>query len=463
MKSSKHLAVPLIATVLLLSPMQVAAQTNTSAPYVPTPENLAAREAFRDAGFGVFIHWGCYSVLGRGEWVMQNEKMPISEYEPVAARFNPEKFDADQWCELFKRAGAKYITITSKHHDGFCMWDSKQTDWDIVDRTPYGKDVLKQLADACQRQGLKLYFYHSQVDWHHPEYYPRAHTGQFAGRPESGDFNKYIDYMNAQLSELLGGDYGPVAGIWFDGWWDQQTKRRPGRGDAPPHETLLDWRLRETYDLIHRLQPACLVGANHHVAPFPGEDFQMFERDLPGENKGGHSRDAKVGDLPLETCYTLNDSWGYNAGDNNFKTVKQCVHYLVRAAGRNANLLLNVGPRPDGTIDPESAKRLEGIGQWLAKYEPAIRPTRGGPVAPQPWGVSTQTPETVYLHVLDSSSAGDDTWLTLTGTANFPGDWIVRVGAAEDAVESRRDADNQLLIKGDWDRDEIDVIFALQK
>jgi alpha-L-fucosidase len=431
-------------------------------PYVPAPENLAARKAFRDDQFGIFIHWGVYSVLARGEWVMNNEGISVADYEPVARQFNPEKFNADAWVQLFKRAGAKYMTITSKHHDGFCMWDSRATDWDVVDRTPYGRDLLKQLAEACERHDVKLYFYHSQLDWHHPDYYPRGMTGKAAGRPESGDFDKYVDYMNAQLAELLGGDYGPIGGIWFDGWWDQQAKRHPDHEDAPPQETLLDWRLRETYDLIHRLQPACLVGANHHVEPFAGEDFQMFERDLPGENKGGHSRDAVVGALPLETCDTLNGSWGYNAGDKNFKSVKECVHYLVRAAGRNANLLLNIGPKPDGTIDAESVQRLEGIGDWLREHEASVRPTRSGPTPPQEWGVSTQAGNVVYLHVLNSQAADAEGWLTLTGTEELAGDKLNSFGDGGD-VEWRRDATGQIQVKQSWEPDAIDVIFQITK
>ena len=435
------------------------------APYTPTPENLAARDAFRNDEFGIFIHWGIYSVLGRGEWVMQEEKMPIDQYEPVAAQFNPEKYNADEWVQLFKRAGAKYVTITSKHHDGFCMWDSKLTNWDVVDATPYKKDILKPLAEACEKHGLKLFFYHSQVDWHHPEYFPRGFTGQFGGRKDEGDFNKYLAAMNGQLAELLSGDYGKVGGIWFDGWWDQQTKRLPGKKDANPRLTQLDWKLRETYDLIHSLQPECLVGSNHHLAPFEGEDFQMFERDLPGENKGGHSRDAKVGKLPLETCDTLNRSWGYNAGDHNFKTVKQCIHYLVRAAGRDANLLLNIGPKPDGTIDEESVKRLEGIGRWIATYELTVRPTRGGPVLPQPWGATTATDDAIYLHVIDSSKAGEGGWLTLTGTADVAGDDLTLFGAEGDAakVEWKRGDSREIQVKHDWDREAIDVVFQLAK
>jgi alpha-L-fucosidase len=435
------------------------------APYTPTPENLAAREAFRDDQFGIFIHWGIYSVLGRGEWVMQQEKIPIDKYEPVAAEFNPEKYNADEWVQLFKRAGAKYVTITSKHHDGFSMWDSKLTDWDVVDRTPYKKDILKPLADACEKHGLKLFFYHSQLDWHHPDYFPRGGTGQFAGRADAGDFNNYLAFMNGQLTELLSGDYGPIGGIWFDGWWDQKAKTTPSASSVPPQATRVDWKLRETYDLIHRLQPGCLVGSNHHVAPFNGEDFQMFERDLPGENKGGFSHDATIGKLPLETCDTLNGSWGYNAGDHNFKTVKQCIHYLVRAAGRDANLLLNIGPKPDGTIDEESVKRLEGIGEWMATYESTVRPTRGGPVLPQAWGATTATQDAIYLHVIDSSKAGEDGWLTLTGTADVAGDDLTLFGAEGDAakVAWKRDDSREIQVKRDWDPQAIDVVFRLAK
>src|SRR5690606_7345713 len=183
---------------------------------------------------------------------------------------------------LFKKAGAKYITITSKHHDGFALWDSKESKWDVVDATPYGKDLLKPLAEECEKQGIKLFFYHSHLDWTHPDYYPRGRTGQASGRPESGDFDKYLDFMDAQLAELLSGEYGQVGGIWFDGWWDQQKQ-----GSDDPKATNIDWRLDKTYALIHGLQPGCLVGNNHHVAPFEGEDFQMFERDLPGQNTTG--------------------------------------------------------------------------------------------------------------------------------------------------------------------------------
>ncbi len=351
----------------------------------PAPDNLAARKWFQDAKFGMFIHWGVYSVLEDGEWVMQIRKIPITEYEKLPPRFDPEKFNAAEWVALAKAAGMKYITITSKHHDGFAMFDSQVSDWTIVKRTPWKKDPLKMLADECHKQGIHLSFYYSQLDWHNPDYFPRGRTGQSAGRPESGDWNKYLDYQDAQLRELLT-RYGEIGGIWFDGWWDKP--------DA-------DWRLDRTYKLIHSLQPQTLVGNNHHQLPKPGEDIQMFEKDLPGKNTAGFNAESKIGTLPLETAETINTAWGYNASDHNFKSTRDLVQYLVRAAGNNANFLLNIGPRPDGTIQPEFVERLQQMGQWLNQYGESIYETRGGPIAPHPWGVSTQKGNKVYVHILD--------------------------------------------------------------
>lgn len=355
--------------------------------YQPTSATLEAREWFQDARFGMFIHWGVYSLLGDGEWVMHNRKIPVADYEPLASTFHPVNFDAAEWVALAKAAGMKYITFTSKHHDGFAMWDSKVSDWNIVKRTPYGRDIIRQLADECRKQGIKLFLYHSHLDWHHPDYFPRGVTGQHAGRPESGDWYRYLDFLDAQLTELLTG-YGEIGGIWFDGWWD--------RPDA-------DWRLEKTYRLIHDLQPRALIGNNHHRKPFPGEDFQMYERDLPGHNTAGFSATSELGDLPLETCDTMNGSWGYSITDRNYKSPRDLVRYLVRSAGYNANLLLNVGPRPDGRIQPEFVERLREVGRWMEKYGESIYGTRGGPVSPRPWGVTTQKGSRVYVHVLDWS------------------------------------------------------------
>jgi len=377
----------ILVFIAILAAWSSGIQPSTAAP-VAAIKYSPQQEWFRNAGFGMFIHWGVYSVLGDGEWVMENHKMPIAEYEKIPPQFNPTKFDAAAWVALAKSAGAKYITITSKHHDGFAMFATKQSDWNIVDRTPYKKDPLKMLADECHKQGIKLFFYYSQLDWHNPNYFPLGRTGHSAGRAPGGDWNKYLDYMDGQLTELLT-NYGPIGGIWFDGWWDKP--------DA-------DWRLQQTYALIHRLQPAALIGSNHHRKPFPGEDFQMFEKDLPGQKTAIFNKDSEIGALPLETCDTINKAWGYNKNDKNYKSPTDLIQYLVRASGNNANFLLNIGPLPDGTIQPEFVERLHAIGAWLSKNGDSIYGTRGGPIAPQKWGVSTQKGNKVYVHLLAAST-----------------------------------------------------------
>ena len=427
---------------LLKLPVAAAASLQLKAddPYVPAPQNLAARQWFQDARFGMFIHWGVYSVLGKGEWVMNNDHMPISEYSKIPARFNPAQYDPAAWVALAKSAGMHYITITSKHHDGFGMWATSKNKWNIVDSTPYGKDVLKPLADECKKQGLKLFFYHSHLDWHSTDYYPLGRTGHDAGRPAGGDFDRYLQYMDAQLTELLT-NYGDVAGIWFDGMWDKP--------DA-------NWQLRRTYDLIHRLQPAALVGNNHHRAPNPGEDFQMFERDLPGQNAGGFSGEAKVGDLPLETCDTMNGAWGYNASDKKFKTPKQIVHYLAKAAGNNANLLMNIGPKPDGTIQNEFVTTLQGVGAWTRANGESIYGTRGGPLTPRSWGVTTMRENKVYAHLLD----WPDRLLTIPKLPKAVRSAASLVGSAPVKVT---EADDSLILDlAGIPRDPIDTVIVLE-
>lgn len=353
--------------------------------YQPSPENLRSREWFQNAAFGMFIHWGVYSVLGDGEWAMQLQQIDKKTYERLATFFNPTEYDPAEWVRIMKNAGMEYVVITTRHHDGFAMFDSKNSDWDIADRTLYKKDIIKMLADECHKQGVKIFFYYSHVDWSHNDYYPRGSTGQYSGRPDKGDWYKYMDYVDAQLTELLT-NYGEVSGIWFDGWWDKK--------DA-------DWRLNKTYKLIHDLQPQCLIGNNHHQGPKPGEDFQMFERDLPGQNTAGYSGESKIGTLPLETCETINDSWGFKLLDKSCKSSKAVIQYLVKAAGYNSNLLLNVGPMPNGKIQQEFVDTLAVVGQWLKQYGETIYGTRNGPIVPHSWGVSTQKGNKIYVHILN--------------------------------------------------------------
>lgn len=367
--------------------------------YVPTKENLEARKWFEDAKFGLFIHWGTYSVLGDGEWVMSIKSIDVDTYEKLATFFNPTAYDAEKWVRMAKNAGMKYITITARHHDGFSMFDSKVTDYTIVQRSPYKKDILKPLAEACRKEGIKLFFYYSLVDWNRDDYFPRGTSGQgIKGRGE-GKWEDYIAFMKAQLTELLT-NYGEIAGIWFDGDWDQ----RPEGVHGP---LVADWHYDEIYELIHSLQPQCLIGNNRHLAPLEGEDFQMFERDLPGQTKTAFGTKAsEIGALPKEVCGTINGSWGFNLFDKTHKSTKELLEYLIRAAGYGSNLLLNVGPMPNGEIQPNHVASLKKMGAWLRENGETIYNTTQGPIPPNDFMVSTQKGNTIYLHLLKDK---DDT------------------------------------------------------
>lgn len=361
--------------------------------YHPSPENLQARKEFSESRFGIFVHWGIYSMIGHGEWVMQKENVNYEEYPHLAAGFYPSRFDAGEWVRIFKASGAKYLTFTSRHHDGFAMFASDASDYNIVDATPFGRDVVGELVKACSEEGLKLHLYYSHLDWGRTDYYPLGRTGHGTGRPEGSetDWKHYLDFMDAQLTELLS-SYGPIGAVWFDGVWDKDSH--------PREEQPAIWGLEHQYNLIHSLQPACLVGNNHHLLPFDGEDIQIFERDVPGANEFGLSG-QEISRLPLETCQTMNNSWGYRIGDNDYKSVKELIAYLAKTAAKSANLLLNVGPRPDGTLPEEAVERLLGIGEWLAVNGESIYGTQGGPASDEEnWGVSTCKGNVLYLHQL---------------------------------------------------------------
>jgi alpha-L-fucosidase len=378
---------------LFFSLCALSAQTQT---YTPTSANLAARKQFQDMKFGMFIHWGASSVLGSGEWVMNNRNIRVKEYQNLQRVFNPIDFDAKAWVDAAQGAGMNYITIITRHHDGFSNWDTHQSDWKITS-TPYGKDALKQLADECHKRGMKIFFYYSLLDWYRSDYqYETGKTGKGTGRTAKSDWNSYIRFMKAQLTELLT-QYGEVSGIWFDGHWDQL--------DNDVDKTLsakVNWHYDEIYELIHRLQPACMIGNNHHLLPLPGEDFQMFEKDLPGNNTTGFGG-ADISALPLETCETMNDSWGYNITDRKYKSVPALIHYMVKAASHNANFLLNVGPMPTGKIQQEFTDTLAAMGKWMQKNSSSIYGTRGNIIPPQDWGVVTGKDKTYFIHILKST------------------------------------------------------------
>ena len=355
--------------------------------YTPTADNLEARKEFQDAKFGIFLHWGLYSMLATGEWTMTNRNINYREYQKLAGGFYPSRFNAHDWVAAIKASGAKYICFTTRHHEGFSMFHTKYSDYNIVDATPFKRDVVKELADECHKQGIGIHFYYSHIDWWREDAV-WGRTGRGTGRPNpKGDWKSYYQFMNNQLTELLT-NYGKVGAIWFDGWWDQ---------DENPS---FDWQLPEQYKLIHSLQPTCLIGNNHHQTPFEGEDFQMFERDLPGENNAGLSGQS-ISRLPLETCETMNGMWGYKITDQDYKSPKTIIQYIVNAAGRNANLLMNIGPQPDGCLPELALQRLKDVGDWMKVYGETIYGTRGGFIAPHDWGVTTQKDGRLFVHVMN--------------------------------------------------------------
>lgn len=372
-----------LLALALTAGVGLAAQAQT---YVPTAENLAAREKFSDRRFGIFLHWGLYSMFAQGEWYMTNADINCHEYAKSMEAFYPHNFNADEWIKAFKEAGARYICFTSRHHEGFSMWDTKVSDYNIMN-TPYGKDIIKALADACHKQDMGLHFYYSHLDWTRDDY-PIGRTGRGTGRTGKANWASYYKFMNAQLTELLT-NYGKVDCIWFDGVWDHDSDSIP-----------FDWQLEEQYALIHSIQPACLVGNNHHQTPVAGEDIQIFERDVPGENKAGLSG-QEVSRLPLETCQTMNGMWGYKVVDQNYKSTTELIRLLARTSAKGANLLLNIGPQPDGNLPATALSRLREMGVWLNVNGEAIYGTDGMPFAEGGDSiVCTKTDDTIYMHVL---------------------------------------------------------------
>jgi len=360
-------------------------------------------EWWRDARFGLFVHWGLYAVPagtyqgkrvdGTGEWIMNSAQIPVGEYEEFATRFNPIGYDADEWVRLAKNAGMKYIVITSKHHDGFCLWDSKMTDYDVMNATPFKRDILAELAKACKTHKIKLCFYHSIMDWHHPDAQAPFFPNYNDTSRSNPNFDRYVEtYMKPQLAELLA-NYGPLGVLWFDGEWIKDWTEPKGKA-------LYAW-LRE-------LQPDLIInnrvgkgrqgmeGLNKGDGEYAG-DFGTPEQQVPATGLPG---------VDWETCMTMNDTWGFKSYDENWKSSAELIRTLVETTSKGGNFLLNVGPTPEGLIPQASVERLEAMGQWMAVNSESIYGTTASPIGKPEWGYCTAKGETLYLHVTEWPADG---------------------------------------------------------
>ncbi|MBI4928680.1 MAG: alpha-L-fucosidase [Anaerolineae bacterium] len=340
---------------------------------------------FLDSRFGMFIHWGLYSLIARGEWVMHNESIPVAEYEKLVPQFNPVRFNADEWVSIAADAGQKYMVITSRHHDGFSMYNTALSDYKVTN-TPFRRDPLEELANAvAKRSDITLGFYSSLLDWHHPAYRFRKESGLA--------WSDYVEFLHGQVRELCT-NFGKIACVWFDGDWPHHAMDEKNAYFAPGGSFEYD----ALYSMIHDLQPDAYIHNNRHEEPLPGEDIQGFEQDLPGENSAGFNT-TTIYDMPIEVCMTMNDNWGVHSQDDNHKSTRKLLHNLIRSASMNGNYLLNVGPTALGEILPEHARRLREMGEWLTVNAESVYGTRAGVVA-TPDGVSTRRGDTHYVHAL---------------------------------------------------------------
>lgn len=356
---------------------------------------------WREARFGLFIHWGLYSIpagewKGRtdhAEWIRESAQIPLEQYDEFVSQFNPVNFNADEWVAMAKNAGMKYIVITSKHHDGFCLFDSKETDFDVMS-TPFKRDILRELSDACAKQGITLCFYHSIMDWHHPDYLPRRNWE--TSRPAEGaNMDSYVSHMKKQLKELLT-NYGKIGVIWFDGEWE----------DTWTHD-----RGKDLYNYLRELSPDLII--NNRVdkgrsgmagltkdSTYYG-DFGTPEQEIPLTGLPG---------VDWESCMTVNDHWGYNKNDQNWKSSEDLVHKLIDIASKGGNFLLNVGPTSEGVIPQASVDRLKDMGDWMKENGEAIYETQVSPFEKLDWGRCTQKEDgkntVLYLHVFDWPNDG---------------------------------------------------------
>jgi alpha-L-fucosidase len=418
----------------IMMAMIVLAAGATAAAVETKAEHDARMQWWREARFGLFIHWGLYAVpagawggkTNYGEWIRNNAQIPLPTYDKFVAQFNPVKFDAAAWVRAARDAGMKYIVITSKHHDGFAIFDSKISDFDIM-ATPFKRDILKELAAACKTYGLKLCFYHSIMDWHHPDYLPRR-PWEVKDRPATGAvLDRYIAYMKAQLKELLT-NYGEIGVLWFDGEWEN---------------TWTEARGRDLYQYVRSLQPSIIIN-NRVGASRSGMEGLSESKDSAGDFGTPEQQIPATGlpGLDWETCMTMNENWGYNKLDQNWKSSRDLIRNLADIASKGGNFLLNVGPTAEGLFPDPSLERLAAMGRWMKANGESIYGTAASPFKSLPWGRATQkavgADTRIYLHVFEWPKDG---LLVLPGLLNEPQRVYLLADAARKPLKAVRRED----------------------
>lgn len=392
-------------------------------------------QAWRDMKFGLFVHWGPVSLVGTEIGWSRGREVPSEEYDQLYKRFNPTQFDAEAWVTTAKKAGMRYLVLTSKHHDGFCLWPSEYTDYHIGN-TPFKRDVMRELADACAKHGIQFCTYHSICDWYHPDY-PLGSPGGSTKKPNP-DMPRYYEYLRNQTREILE-NYGPLGIMWFDGEWEEPWTLEYGN---------------ELYAYLKGLQPTLVI--NNRVSKgrqgMAGVTSQAHlnagDYDTPEQRIGNFQNDR-----PWETCMTICQQWAWKPNDV-MKSEKECIQTLVRVVGGDGNLLFNVGPMPDGRIEPRQVDRLMQMGRWLDKYGQTIYGTRGGPLKTTASLASTHQGNTIYVHILD----WPDGAVTLPPLPKRIVHSSILTGSS---VTVRQTAEAITIAVPEGDRDTIDTIVAL--
>jgi alpha-L-fucosidase len=378
---------PQLASLFVLLVAAPSLLAEEALPTESKAQQTARIEWWQDARFGMFIHWGPVALKGTEIGWSRGREVPEQDYDALAQRFNPTKFDADAWVSTAKTAGMKYLVITSKHHDGFCLWPSKATDYHIGN-TPFQRDVLKELSEACKRQDIRFCTYYSLCDWRHPDY-PLGSPGGKSAKPEP-NMPKYVEFLNNQMQELIT-NYGPLGIMWFDGEWEKPWTDEYGSA---------------LYKSLLAMQPSLIInnrvskGRDGMAGTTKQSHLNVGDYDTPEQRIGGFSRQR-----PWETCMTICRQWAWKPNDV-MKSKAECIQTLLRTVGGDGNLLFNVGPMPDGRIEPRQVERLKEMGDWLTKYGASVYGTRGGPFKPGQWGASTCMENKIYLFVMHWPAAG---------------------------------------------------------